>query len=149
MHIEQPPPALRDKRPGMNFSPALEAALRRGLAKSPADRFQSPEEFAAALEDTPEAIPVGRATSASTPNVRALAAAPARLATAAGFSHAATMHAPPPGRPDAHAGVPWLAWILGAAVLFGGLYTWNALGRPGLGKPGGLPGLPNFPFKKP
>jgi hypothetical protein len=136
MHIEKPPPALREMRPGTHFSDALEAAVRKALAKAPGDRFQTPEDFAAALEATPEAVPARRATSGSSPNLP-LASPGGRvpIPTGLGFSHAATMHAPPPGaeRPG-HVGASWLTWIIGAAVVFGGLYTWNALGRPGLGK---------------
>ena len=127
MHMEKEPPTLRERRPQAGFSDELEAAVRRGLAKAPGDRFQTPEDFAAALEATPEAS----SPRASTARVQTAPAAfpPARVATAAGFAHAATMAAPAPQ--ESHGS--WLPWILALAVGFGGLYTWNALGRPGLG----------------
>ncbi|HEU0030751.1 MAG TPA: protein kinase [Kofleriaceae bacterium] len=50
MHLKQPPPKLADKLPGIEFGP-LEAVVARALAKNPADRFDTAEEFAAALDE--------------------------------------------------------------------------------------------------
>jgi serine/threonine-protein kinase len=47
-HINEPPPAIRDKRP--DVSPRLEAAVQRAMAKDPADRFQTMAEFCQELE---------------------------------------------------------------------------------------------------
>ncbi len=54
MHRERPPPRLREALPEGGYSPALEAAIDRALAKMPQDRFASAGEFAAALAATPE-----------------------------------------------------------------------------------------------
>ncbi len=48
-HINEEPPGVRERRP--DASPRLEAALRRAMAKDPADRFPSMDAFCAELED--------------------------------------------------------------------------------------------------
>ena len=48
MHIKDPPPPLRSIKAGVPRQ--LEAAIMRSLEKDPADRFQTAEEFAAALD---------------------------------------------------------------------------------------------------
>src|SRR5579863_4012786 len=55
MHRESPPPLLREVAPTGGYSPALEAAIGKALAKLPQDRFQSAADFAAALAATPDA----------------------------------------------------------------------------------------------
>jgi hypothetical protein len=69
-HINEPPP------PVPNLHPALQAVIDRALAKSPADRFQTPLEMARALEaamqkvaDSPTVMPsiMRRAASGLTP----------------------------------------------------------------------------------
>jgi beta-lactam-binding protein with PASTA domain/tRNA A-37 threonylcarbamoyl transferase component Bud32 len=47
-HLSQPPPPLSQIRPGLH--PALEAAVMRALAKDPAHRYESADQFADALE---------------------------------------------------------------------------------------------------
>lgn len=49
MHIRQAPPRFADVTPGLDIPPSLEAAVMMALHKDPADRFQSMDEFAAAL----------------------------------------------------------------------------------------------------
>ena len=49
-HLNDPPPRLADKSGGRQFGP-LEDVVARALAKDPADRFQTADEFAAALSD--------------------------------------------------------------------------------------------------
>jgi eukaryotic-like serine/threonine-protein kinase len=75
-HAVEPPPLIRAHRP--NVPPAVEAALQRALAKSPADRFASMAEFCEALVSpaiTPTALPiaVGRRAIAVLPFVNASA----------------------------------------------------------------------------
>jgi serine/threonine-protein kinase len=53
MHIAEPPPPPREVRPGA-CSAALEKVILRALEKPPAKRWQSADEFARALEATPE-----------------------------------------------------------------------------------------------
>ena len=47
-HVEEPPPSLHAVRPGL--TPALDAVVRRAMAKSPEDRFQTAAELGRALE---------------------------------------------------------------------------------------------------
>ena len=47
-HINEPPPAIRDRRP--DVSPRLEAAVQRAMAKDPRDRFPSMSDFRRELE---------------------------------------------------------------------------------------------------
>ncbi|MFL5961564.1 MAG: protein kinase domain-containing protein [Gaiellaceae bacterium] len=47
-HINEPPPAIRDKRP--DVSPRLEAAVQRAMAKQPEDRFPTMGDFCQELE---------------------------------------------------------------------------------------------------
>ncbi len=49
-HIHERPPSLRKLAPDAGISPKLDAAVLRALAKSPDDRYQSADEFAAALQ---------------------------------------------------------------------------------------------------
>jgi serine/threonine protein kinase len=51
-HITAPPPPARSFRP--ELSPDLEAVITRSLAKDPGKRFQTADEFIAALVATPE-----------------------------------------------------------------------------------------------
>ena len=55
MHRDQAPAPLRQVVPEAGISPALEAVVLRALAKKPAERYQTAAEFAAALEEVPEA----------------------------------------------------------------------------------------------
>jgi serine/threonine-protein kinase len=71
-HINEEPPAIRDKRP--DVSPRLEAAVQRAMAKRPEDRFPTMADFCRELE--------------------------ANLAEAQGGT-AAVAPAPPPARPRA------------------------------------------------
>jgi serine/threonine-protein kinase len=47
-HINEPPPSVRERRP--DVPPRLDAALRRAMAKDPADRFASMDEFCTELQ---------------------------------------------------------------------------------------------------
>jgi eukaryotic-like serine/threonine-protein kinase len=48
-HLNEPAPSISTSRP--DLPPAAQRALASALAKSPADRYATPEEFVAALED--------------------------------------------------------------------------------------------------
>jgi serine/threonine-protein kinase len=47
--LSQPPQPLAKAKEGMIFAPAIEAAVMRGLAKDPAERYPNVRAFAAAL----------------------------------------------------------------------------------------------------
>jgi serine/threonine-protein kinase len=49
--LSHPPIPLNQARPGMRFSPAIEAVIMRGLAKDPTKRFATAVEFAHALRE--------------------------------------------------------------------------------------------------
>jgi serine/threonine-protein kinase len=49
--LSHPPIALNSARPGLKFSPAVEAVIMRGLLKDPAKRYASVVEFANALRE--------------------------------------------------------------------------------------------------
>ena len=55
-HISAQPPPISEVAPDVEVSPYLAGVLARGLAKSPADRFASAEEYLAALDTCPESI---------------------------------------------------------------------------------------------
>jgi eukaryotic-like serine/threonine-protein kinase len=56
-HLSEPPPRLAQVRPDLH--PALEGAVMRALAKHPAERYASADEFIAALESARAAIASG------------------------------------------------------------------------------------------
>jgi serine/threonine-protein kinase len=114
MHRETPPPRLREVAPAAGYSPALEAAIDRTLAKMPEARFASASEFAAALAATPEGQgrtdprPAPRTPGPAKTTVDTVSAVRRRLATDA-----------PPGAPPGEAASPRqlrLVWI-GCAFL--------------------------------
>lgn len=67
--LSQPPNTLNKARPGLTFSPAIEAVVMRGLSKAPASRYPSVVAFADALR-------AAAAGSASTARTSSRAAAP-------------------------------------------------------------------------
>lgn len=50
MHLRQRPPTLKERMPTGNFSDGLEAMVRMGLAKEPADRFSDARAYLNALK---------------------------------------------------------------------------------------------------
>jgi len=76
MHASKEVPRFADVAPDVEVPPALEEAIRRGLAKRPEERYESAEEYAAALDQAMgvaharplTVVPVGaRASSPSSP----------------------------------------------------------------------------------
>lgn len=68
-HINVAPPRLADKAPGRSFGP-LEDVVAKALAKDPALRFSSAEEFSRALVDAAKmltALPAAKPASATMP----------------------------------------------------------------------------------
>jgi serine/threonine protein kinase len=49
-HLREPPPTLRERAPQGDFSDALEAMVKKGLAKDPDDRFRDAHEYLQALQ---------------------------------------------------------------------------------------------------
>ena len=74
-HLSEPVPSLRSRRPGLPA--AADAVLARALAKAPAERYASCEEFAAALRQS-----LGLPATESGPAVATPAAVPASPAPA-------------------------------------------------------------------
>jgi eukaryotic-like serine/threonine-protein kinase len=53
-HVAASPPPIAEVAPDVEVSPYLAGVIARGLAKSPADRYPSAEEYLAALDACPE-----------------------------------------------------------------------------------------------
>ncbi len=76
MHATAPVPRLSDTAPNLSVPTAVEELVRRGLGKTPGDRFDSAEEYLAAIE---RALPECTATPESSPPPRTAALTPAPL----------------------------------------------------------------------
>ncbi len=50
MHLSDPPKSINQIHPGLRFSHSLEQVVERALSKDPDERYQSMDEFAAAME---------------------------------------------------------------------------------------------------
>lgn len=66
MHLKNPPPALRDLQPGIEFGD-LEAIVARALAKKPEERFATAVEFAGALDMIPRQASVSPSAPVAMP----------------------------------------------------------------------------------
>ncbi|OJH37585.1 hypothetical protein BON30_25640 [Cystobacter ferrugineus] len=95
-HQEDAPPALGSIQPGAGFSQELEAVVRKAMAKRPGDRFQSAEDFAAALDALPD-----MGASSEAPRRKAHTPSPSS-------GHEATVPSRPQPKtaPDSHAPLP-------------------------------------------
>ncbi len=67
-HINEAPPAIRDKRP--DVSPRLELAVQRAMAKQPDDRFQTMADFCSELDANLAEAQGGTAAPAPAPSRR-------------------------------------------------------------------------------
>ena len=103
-HLSEPPPRLAHVRPDIH--PALEGAVMRALAKHPAERYASADEFIAALESARAAIASGTNGGQDT----------------AVWSPGAFGPAPPPPSPPPQARGPrrW-PWVVLILVLLAGI----------------------------
>jgi serine/threonine protein kinase len=129
-HVEDPPEPPSERRPGLPA--ALDAALLRGLAKEPADRWGSAREMVNRIEDSLEQAPATDSTRLMAPTAAApppppAAPAPVAAATPPPTGPSSRSRGPAPaGRPrrssgallGALAGLILLAVI--AVVLFSG-----------------------------
>lgn len=68
-HVNEPLPAMRALYPDLVISPQLEQVIEHALAKNPEERFQSMNDFAAALLLTPEAAKASYRPPAPSPHV--------------------------------------------------------------------------------
>ena len=120
-HINEPPPAIRDKRP--DVSPRLEAAVQRAMAKDVRDRFPAMSEFCRELD--------------------------ACLAEAQGVTQVIAPERPPPRRRTRRGVSPWpLLLVLAALIAIGaviGALAWHSgtgvfsIHRASTGGGGGAP----------
>jgi serine/threonine-protein kinase len=111
-HINEPPPAIRDKRP--DVSPRLEAAVQRAMAKRPEDRFQTMADFCRELE--------------------------ANLAEAQGGTAAPAPPPPPRARPPRQGANPWpIVLALLTLIAIGGVIAY-LLAHRNDGNPAGTTG---------
>jgi hypothetical protein len=67
-HLREQPPTLKERAPHLDFSPALEAMVAKGLQKDPNNRFKDAEEYLAVLRELNQpsapAAAIGQAAAA-------------------------------------------------------------------------------------
>ena len=106
-HLSEPPTPISQLRPDVH--PTLESVVMAALAKDPAQRWQTAEEFAAALSTARDQIASGAGAPRDTAE---FAAAPVVLAGASNGD------SPPPGEPEKERRWPWFTiGILALALL--------------------------------
>jgi eukaryotic-like serine/threonine-protein kinase len=65
--LSQPPIALNKAKPGLTFSPAIEAVVMRGLSRAPAERYPSITAFSDALADAISSTASAQTAAADAP----------------------------------------------------------------------------------
>lgn len=75
-HLGVPPPPFKERAPGVQVAPDIEALVQRLLAKSPGERFQTPAELLAAIDKLALKYRFGWAAGSST-SLPAIALPPA------------------------------------------------------------------------
>jgi eukaryotic-like serine/threonine-protein kinase len=115
----------------LSLSPALDAVMKKALAKNPAERFQSGHEFAQALQAAvaaaPQSVPVPAPAPAA--GVPVINMGPLQDPPAAVSKPSASVSVPAPSRSRQ---VPAGAWAVGGAALVAvaaGAYVFLAPGR--------------------
>jgi eukaryotic-like serine/threonine-protein kinase len=125
---------LPPSRFNVQAPPAMDAVVRKALAKRPEERFQSAGEFAAALN----AAAHGEAGAQSDPSVMAAAASeatvlatrPAPASAAATVIAPATVNAPATAKPSApKSQTAAIAIVAGAAIVAVGVGAWFVMQR--------------------
>jgi serine/threonine protein kinase len=105
MHVRDPLPSPRAINPAVDM--ALEHAILKATNKNPGDRFQSAQEFAAALRAIPQALAAPSATPQPTPPTMPHTLVLPEIVQPAGLPNVSAPASPiVESQPDAPAGVP-------------------------------------------
>jgi eukaryotic-like serine/threonine-protein kinase len=111
-HLSEPPPPISQFRPDVH--PALESVVMAALAKDPAQRWQSADDFAAALQaagvQLAEGTPVGHDTAAFAP-------VPVPVPADVGDGGAPPVTPPPGEEPGERRGRRWPWFTIGLLAL--------------------------------
>src|SRR5436190_21148017 len=123
-HLSEPPPPISQLRPDVH--PALESVVMAALAKDPADRWQSADEFAAALEEVRRLMETGANGGQDTAAFMPVPVpVPAAEAAPAGDGAPPAVVAPPPGEGRRRR---WPTFTIGAlTLLLAGVLAFLAL----------------------
>jgi eukaryotic-like serine/threonine-protein kinase len=116
-HLSEPPTPISQLRPDVH--PTLESVVMAALAKDPAQRWQTAEEFAAALSTARDQIASGAAAPRDTAEFAAAAVAlPGGPAEAAANGGSPPDRPAPPGEPERERRWPWFTiGIMALALL--------------------------------
>lgn len=144
-HLQAPPPRATTARP--DLPPGADAVLARGLAKAPADRYDSCADFADALRDVLGLEPYDPRRPAGSGAIRPLPPAdplPATLTITSPPVPEAEPTAPdvqgPPEPPDAPpATVTWTAVVTADRAYYESVHAVDARDAPSMAFPGYVP----------